>query len=93
MTLRIERDSDSQQTILRLIGRIGSEHLGELRAQIGNVSNMKIVIDLEEVNLVDVEAVRFLVGCEREGITVSNVSPYIREWMCREREIRSQRGE
>ena len=88
MTLRIERESGSQQTTLRLTGRIGSEHLGELRAQIASTTT-KLVIDLEEISLVDVEAVRFLVGCEKEGITVANASPYIREWMSRERSIRS----
>lgn len=42
-------------------------------------------IALEEVNLVDVEAVRFLNHCQAEGIRMMNHSPYIREWMRRER--------
>jgi hypothetical protein len=40
---------------------------------------------LEEVDLVDVEAVRFLNAREDEGISVLHCSPYIREWMLRER--------
>jgi hypothetical protein len=40
---------------------------------------------LEEVDLVDVEGVRFLNACEAEGISVLRCSPYIREWMLRER--------
>jgi hypothetical protein len=42
-------------------------------------------LDLEEVDLVDVEGVRFLNACEAEGISVLRCSPYIREWMLRER--------
>jgi hypothetical protein len=42
-------------------------------------------LDLEEVDLVDVEAVRFLNACEAQGVSVLHSSPYIREWMLRER--------
>jgi hypothetical protein len=42
-------------------------------------------LDLEEVDLVDVEGVRFLNTCETDGIPVLHCSPYIREWMSRER--------
>jgi hypothetical protein len=42
-------------------------------------------LDLEEVDLVDVEAVRFLNVCEERGVSVLQCSPYIREWMLRER--------
>ena len=59
MTLRIEKDSDGQQTTIRLIGHIQSEHLEELKAQMKG-SGLRIVLDLDEVTLVDVEVVRFL---------------------------------
>jgi hypothetical protein len=88
MTLRIERVSQGHRTLLRLIGRVGSEHLGELRTQIAPCGP-NLVIDLEEISLIDVEAVRFLVACEKDGAVISNASPYVREWMSREREIRS----
>jgi hypothetical protein len=42
-------------------------------------------LDLEEVDPVDVEAIRFLNAREDEGIPVLHRSPYIREWMLRER--------
>ena len=84
MTLRIERVSEDESTVLRLVGRIESEHLGELRTQIDS-SPRQVIIDIEEISLVDVESVRFLVLCEREGVMISNASPYIREWMNRVR--------
>ena len=45
-----------------------------------------VVLDLEEVDLVDVDGVRFLNECESTGISILRCSPYIREWMLRERE-------
>jgi hypothetical protein len=45
----------------------------------------RLALDLEELDLVDVEGVCFLNACEAEGISVLHCSPYIREWMIRER--------
>jgi len=84
MTLRIERVPDGPTTTIRLIGRIRAEHLEELKAEIDR-GRPRVVLDLEEVGLVDVEGVRFLNACEAEGISVLHCSPYIREWMRRER--------
>ena len=82
MTLKIERATEKGVTVLRLMGRLGVEHLEELKAQIA-ASDSSPVLNLEEVNLVDVEAVRCLVLMQRGGIEVRNASPYIREWMNR----------
>jgi anti-anti-sigma regulatory factor len=62
-----------------------AEHLAELEKQIRE-SGSKIVIDLEEVDLVDVQVVRFLGVREAQGITLLNCSPYIRDWIGKERE-------
>jgi hypothetical protein len=84
MTLKIERYSDGHSTSIRLMGRMRVEHLPELERQIRE-SESKIVLDLEELNLVDVEAVRFLGSCEVAGATLLNCSPYIRDWIGKER--------
>ena len=45
-----------------------------------------LVIQLQnEVTLVDVAVVRFLIACEAEGIELRHCAPYIREWMSMER--------
>jgi anti-anti-sigma regulatory factor len=85
MTLKIDKYSDEYSTTLRLIGRMRAEHLPELENQIRE-SKSKIVLDLEELNLVDVEAVRFLGSCEAEGVTLLNCSPYIHDWIGKERD-------
>lgn len=78
--LRIDKRSAGQATILRLSGRIESERLSELQVEIENCAQ-KTIIDLEEVNLVDRAAVRFLSLCESNGIELLNCAPYIREWI------------
>lgn len=85
MTLRIETASDGQTATIRLIGRIESESLGELQAQV-RTHRPRLALDLDEVTLVDVGVVRFLIASEAEGIELLNCAPYIREWMSRERE-------
>jgi len=85
MTLKIEKYSDEYSTTLRLIGRMHAEHVPEMEKEIRG-SESKIVLDLEELNLVDVEAVRFLGSCEAAGVTLVNCSPYIRDWIGKERD-------
>jgi anti-anti-sigma regulatory factor len=85
VTFKIEKHRDGHSTTIRLIGRMRAEHLSELEKQI-NENESKIVLDLEELNLVDVEAVRFLGKCEAQGVTLLNCSPYIRDWIRKERD-------
>jgi hypothetical protein len=85
VTLKIETYSDGSGTKIRLIGRMQAEHLAELEKEIRN-SGPKIDLDLEQVDLVDVQVVRFLGACEVQGITLINCSPYIRDWIGKERD-------
>ena len=85
MTLKIEKVCEGPKTVIRLSGRLQSEHLDELRAQIdGDQSG--IALDLDAVTLVDVEVVRFLNTCEETGIELRHCCRYIREWMIREKD-------
>ena len=80
MTLRIE----PAQGRLRLSGELRSDHLDKVKAEI-ELCGPPVVLDLEELDLVDIEAVRFLNECEAKGITLQRCSAFIREWMSRER--------
>ena len=85
MTFKIEKYRAAHGTTLRLIGRMRSEHLPELEKQMRE-SESKLALDLEELDLVDVEAVRFLGRCETQGVTLLNCSAYIRDWIGKERD-------
>ena len=83
MTLRIVADVDEDGTTIRLIGHMQAEHVAHVRAEIA-AGRVPTVLDLDEVTLADVEAVRFLVAAERQGIELHHCAPFIREWMSRE---------
>ena len=87
MTLRIEKAAGQGRIVVRLIGRIQSSHLPDLQTAIDGPTP-KPALDLREVTLVDLEAVRFLIGCEENSIELLHCSPYIRQWMARERRRR-----
>ena len=84
MTLRIETYSDRGTRTIRLIGRMQAEHLAEVQKQI-DASGRKVSLDLEELTLVDAQVVRFLGTCKARGIEVLNCSPYITDWIAKER--------
>lgn len=84
MTLRIETASDGTTITLRLIGRLEAEHLTEMEAQVRR-HQLGLVLDLDEVTLVDLAIVEFLIACEAQDIELRNCAPYIRAWMNGER--------
>lgn len=79
--LKIEKIFDGP--VLRLSGRIDAEHLAELTAQMQN-SVRPVALDLSEVKLVDVGAVRYLALSEAEGTELRNCPLFVREWIRRE---------
>jgi hypothetical protein len=88
MTLRIER----ARARIRLSGEFRSEHLDQVKAEI-ELCESPQVLDLEELDLIDVESVRFLNACEAKGISVLHCSPYIRKWMLREQSHSQKRAQ
>ena len=83
--LKIERVPGEHGVTIRLIGRLRAECLSELRAEI-EAGEGRIVLDMDEVTLGDVEVVRFLSACQSRGIQLRHCSAYIREWIAREQE-------
>jgi ABC-type transporter Mla MlaB component len=84
VTLKIDRSSEKQKTILRLSGRMDPEGVLELKRELDGFTE-NVALDLKEVVRVDLEAVRFLGACVVEGIELRNCPPYISEWIRRER--------
>ena len=80
MTLRIER----AQGRIRLTGEFRFGHLDQVKTEVER-GELPIVLDLEELDLIDLEGVRFLNACEAKGVSMLHCSAYIREWMLQER--------
>jgi hypothetical protein len=84
MTLKIKRIAGKRGTRICLSGQLRSEHLDQVKSEIER-GGPPVTLDLEELELVDVEGVRFLNACESAGVSVLHCSPYISQWMLQER--------
>ena len=70
-----------------LSGRLAKSAIAELRRLFElHTDRRHIVLDLKDVRMVDREAMRFLINCEADGVALEHCTPYIREWMDREKE-------
>jgi anti-anti-sigma regulatory factor len=81
--LKIEVESNGAGHHIRLIGRVRAANIDELSKQLA-ADDKDTTIDLREVTIVDLAAVRFLLSCEKNGLQLLNCSLYIREWIVRE---------
>ena len=87
MTFRIETEARGRFTIFILSGRIEKQAIAELRRLFEYQTDYRdIVLDLKDVSLVDRDAMSFLARCETDGVKLENCTPYIREWMEREKD-------
>jgi hypothetical protein len=84
MTLKIRPVAGKRETRICLSGQLRSEHLDQLKSEVER-GGPSVTLDLEELELVDIEGVRFLNACELAGVSILHCSPYIREWMLQER--------
>jgi hypothetical protein len=89
MCFKIETTRSCDRMTLKISGRLRRENLADLQDRV-KTDPTRTVLDVSEVNLVDLEVVRFLNACEDQGVEVANPCPYIREWMNRERNLESQ---
>ena len=87
MTFRIETAVRGKCTVFILSGRIEELAIAELRRLFELQTDYRgIVLDLREVGVVDREVIRFFMSCEADGAKLENCTPYIREWMEREKD-------
>ncbi len=84
MTLKIKRIAGKRETRICLSGQLRSEHIDQVKSELER-GGPRVALDLGEVDLVDIDAVRFLNACESAGVSILHSSPYIREWMLQER--------
>ena len=87
MTFRIETSARGTLTVLILSGRFETPALTELWKLLETHADLRdIVLDLKDVSLVGREVVAFLAKCEADGVKLENCTPYLREWMEREKD-------
>ena len=84
--LKIQRMVHEGVVVFTLSGRIEGAQVAELqRLFVSEAVEQRIVLDLQEVQLVDQATVRFLAGCEADGTHIEHCPAYIRQWIARVR--------
>jgi hypothetical protein len=82
--LKIQRKTNGG-VVFTLSGRIEAEDIGELRRLLElEGADRQVALDLEDVTLVDRDAIKYLANCEADGTKLTNCPPYVREWIGRE---------
>jgi anti-anti-sigma regulatory factor len=77
--LRIQRSSN-RGVVFSLSGRIEIEDVAELQRLISlEAAGQRIALDLQDITLVDRDAVMFLAHCDAQMIKLENCPAYIRE--------------
>ena len=88
--MRIDAENQRQangDVVFTVSGRLSADNVGQLATLLAaEATGRSLVLDLEDVVLVDRDIVRFLRASERDGLTLRNCPPYIREWIAREDE-------
>jgi len=79
--LRIQRSSN-RGVVLSLSGHIEIEDVAELQRLLSlEAADQAIALDLQDITLVDRDALKFLAECQAEKITLENCPAYIRDWI------------
>jgi len=89
MACKIERVvTPSGFVVFRVSGRIDRAYVEVLRelTEKEKTSKSRLALDLKQVTLVSLEAVRVLTVVEGNGIELRNCPAYVREWISRVRE-------
>ncbi len=84
MACKIERViTPSGFVVFRVSGRIDREYAEVLQELIENekTAEARVALDLTEVTVVSLEAVRALTVAEANGIELRNCPAYVREWI------------
>jgi len=87
MTFRIESVARGGFKVFVLSGRVEAPAIDELSRLFELQTDYhRIVLDLKNVTVVDRDVMRFFIRCEADGVKLENCTPYIREWMEREKD-------
>jgi hypothetical protein len=79
--LRTQRTGNGQ-VLFTLSGRIETEDIKQLQELFAaETSGRQLVLDLRDVTLVNVDAVKFLGRCEAEGTKLENCPLHVRDWV------------
>jgi anti-anti-sigma regulatory factor len=81
VTYRIQRSTRPGSTVFVLSGVLDADHAARLGELLATEPDVRIVIDLRSVTLVDRSGVYFLARAQAAGAEIVNCPEYVRSWM------------
>ena len=76
------RRTGNGQVLFKLSGRIETEDIKPLQELLAaEAPRQQLILDLRDVTLVNQDAVKFLSGCEADGMKLENCPLHVREWI------------
>lgn len=84
MAYRIHRSMNGENVVLSLGGTMDERQVTALRAILADDANRRVHLDLEDVTLVNHDAVVFLARAQEEGVVLVNCPDYVRSWIAAE---------
>jgi hypothetical protein len=90
--LKVQRTANGG-VVFALSGRLEADGLRELSTLLAlESSGRPVTLELQDLLLVDRDAVEFLRACELKGIVLRNCPQYIRIWMASDGRSRAETG-
>ena len=82
--IRIQR-SVNRGVVFSLSGRIELEDVAELQRILDlEAVEQSVALDLQDITIVDRDALQFLARCKVDGIKLENLPAYVRDWLATE---------
>src|SRR5712691_11180388 len=83
--LKVHRSANGH-VVFTVSGRMDTESIAEVETLFRSEAKGRlIVLDIQDLTLVNQDAVSFLERCEANSIALKNCPAYIREWITRQR--------
>jgi hypothetical protein len=87
--------NQSDSVVLAIAGHVSEDALPEIALLIdhGRLHHEKVILDLSEVTLIDPAAAQFFAEQFRGGVRLVNCPVYIRHWIARDLNVKSEEDE
>jgi len=82
---RIQRSVSPEATVFAVSGDLDVQHAAQLEELLAQEAEVRGLLDLRDVTLVDRAAVRFLAAAECARVRIVNGTEYVRSWIAGER--------
>lgn len=86
MTYRVERSVDGSTVTFAVSGTVNAVRAADLQSLVDRELDVKVLLDLRDVTLVERDAVPLLAGVRAGGAELVDCPEYLRLWMAAERD-------